>query len=92
MYQLSIPKPVRRQIDKLPGRYRQQVWKMIGALTTAPRPADAKPLREREGLYRIALDHYRIVYSIEDDILLIEVVKVGRKQGPKFYEEIVSSQ
>lgn len=88
VYQLSIPKPVRRQIEKLPGRYRQQVWRLLGSLTTDPRPADAKPLREREGLYRLVLDHYRIVYSIEDDILLIEVIKVGRKQGPEFYDEL----
>lgn len=88
LYQLKIPKPVRRQIEKLPGRYRQQVLRIIGALASNPRPAGAKPLREQEGLYRLALDQYRIVYSIEDDILVIEVIKVGRKQGPEFYEEI----
>jgi len=86
-YQLKIPKPVRRQIEKLPGRYRQQVWRIIGALASDPRPADAKPLREREGVYRLALDQYRIVYSIEDDILLIEVINVGRKQGPEFMKK-----
>lgn len=87
VYQLSIPKPVRRQIEKLPGRYRQQLWRLLASLLSDPRPAGAKPLREREGLYRLTLDQYRIVYSIEDDILLIEVIKVGRKQGPEFMKK-----
>lgn len=88
VYQLKIPKPVRRQIEKLPGRYRQQVWRLLGSLTSNPRPVGAKPLREREGFYRLTLDQYRIVYSIEDDILVIEVIKVGQKHGPEFYNKI----
>lgn len=87
-YRLSIAKPVRQTIDKLPGRYRQRVWRLIASLADDPRPPSAKQLREQEGIYRIALDAIRIVYSIEDDILLIEVVKVGRKHGPEFYEDL----
>ncbi|MCE7983852.1 MAG: type II toxin-antitoxin system RelE/ParE family toxin [Caldilinea sp. CFX5] len=88
MYQLRIPKPVRRRIDALPGRYRQRVWRLIQSLASNPRPAGAKQLREREQMYRIALDDYRIVYSIEDDLLIIEVVKVGSKAGPEFYQDV----
>jgi mRNA interferase RelE/StbE len=88
VYRLSIPKPVRRRIEALPGRYRQRVWRLIQSLATNPRPPSAKQLREREQMYRIALDDYRIVYSIEDDLLIIEVVKVGPKEGPEFYQDI----
>lgn len=88
VYRLSIPKPVIRRIEALPGRYRQRVWRLIQSLASNPRPAGAKLLREHESMYRIALDDYRIVYSIEDDLLLIEVVKVGQKEGPEFYEDI----
>ena len=85
-YQLSIPKPIRRAIDRLPGHYRQRVWGTIAALANDPRPFNAKPLREHEEIYCIRLDTIRIVYSIEDASLLIEVVKVVRKHGPEFYE------
>jgi mRNA-degrading endonuclease RelE of RelBE toxin-antitoxin system len=44
-------------------------------------------LREKEAIYRIALDQIRIVYSIEDEMLVVEVVKVGRKHGPEFYAD-----
>lgn len=88
MYQLRIPKPVRRQIEALPGRYRQRVWRQIQSLATEPRPATAKPLRTGENRYRIRLDDYRLVYRIEDDLLIVEVVKVGHKDGPEFYEDV----
>jgi mRNA interferase RelE/StbE len=88
VYQLEIPVRVRRQIDRLPGRYRQRVKEIIEQLVIDPRPSKAKLLREKEEIYRIAFDQYRIVYSIEDEILVIVVVKVGHKQGPEFYADV----
>ena len=31
---------------------------------------------------------YRIAYQIFDDTLVVSVLKVGRKRGPEFYEEL----
>lgn len=39
-------------------------------------------------MYRLRLDDYRIVWSIEDDILIVEVLKVGLKQGLNFYDDV----
>jgi mRNA interferase RelE/StbE len=86
-YRLEIPTDVRRQIDRLPGHYRQRVKEIIQRLAVNPRPDNAKLLREKEAIYRIALDQIRIVYSVEDEILVVEVVKVGRKHGPEFYAD-----
>jgi mRNA interferase RelE/StbE len=88
LYQLEIPTRVRRQIDRLPGHYRQCVKAIIQQLASNPRPSNAKLLREKAEIYRIALDQYRIVYSIENEVLVVEVVKVGRKYGPEFYADI----
>ena len=87
-YQLEIKKSVLGQIALLPGRYRQRVQRTIAALATNPRPHQAEPLRTFPDRYRIRLDEYRIVYRIEDDLLIVEVVKVGRKHGPEFYENL----
>jgi mRNA interferase RelE/StbE len=84
VYRLEIPKAVQRQINTLPGNYRQWIRRLIEGLTTNPRPRNAEPLRGAHGRYRITLDTYRV----EDDILLIEVLKVGAKHGPEFYEDI----
>ena len=88
MYRLEIPKPVQRQIDGLPGRYRQRAKRLLVLLVGDPRPPYAEPLRGEPSRYKIRLDHYRIAYRISDDILLIEVLKAGPKFGPEFYENI----
>lgn len=88
LYQLEIPKPVQKQIDALPGRYRQRVKRIIWDLRHTPRPPTAEPLRAFVDRYRIRVDDYRIVYHLHDDVLVIEVVKVGRKHGPEFYDSM----
>lgn len=87
-YQLSIPTTVRKQINNLPGHYRHRIQQVIAQLTITPRPTQAKLLRDSQNRYRIRLDDYRIVYRIEDDILLIEVLKVGQKEGADFYDDV----
>ena len=45
-------------------------------------------LRGRSERYKIPLGEYRIVYRVKDEFLLVLVLKVGKKHGPKFYLDI----
>lgn len=87
-YRLDVPKEVRRQVDALPGRYRQRFRRLINDLADNPRPAGARQLRTGENRYRIRVDDYRLVYRVFDDVLLVEVLKAGQKAGPEFYEDV----
>jgi len=44
-----------------------------------PRPPASRPLKGRDA-YRLRVGPFRIVYRIEDDVLLIVVVKVGHRR------------
>lgn len=88
LYRLDVPKEVRRQVDQLPGRYRQRFRQLISSLASNPRPSTARPLRTGEDRYRIRIDDYRLVYRIFDDLLLVTVLKAGHKDGPEFYEDV----
>lgn len=88
MYQLKIKKAALWQINALPGRYHQRLRMVIADLAKNPLPPETKLLRGKHNMYRIAIDLYRIVCTIEDDILLVEVIKVGLKAGPEFYEDV----
>ena len=81
-YQLSIKGIALRQINALAGNYRQRIRRLIAQLSQNPRPTNAKELRNFEGRYRVRVDNYCIVYRVKDDILLIEVLKVGEKRQP----------
>lgn len=51
----------------------------IALLAEDPRPPGAKVLQGRPG-YRVRVGRYRIIYTIDDGILLVVVVTLGQRQ------------
>lgn len=49
-------------------------------LADNPRPFGVKKLEGFDDFYRIKKGNHRIIYTIEDDILTIEVLKVGNRK------------
>ena len=89
-YQLSFRKGVLREIERLPGYLRQRVKQIIQRLVDNPRPKIAEALHnDLEGFYKIKLADWRIVYRIDDDFLVVTVVKIGKKEGPEFYKNLL---
>ena len=78
-YNIEIKKSAAKEIEHLPSKDRKKVLDKIGALAENPRPHDCKRLSAQER-YRIRCGDYRILYSIEDDILIVCVVKVAHRK------------
>ena len=60
----------------------QDVARLRGAialLAVDPRPPGAEALQGRPG-YRVRVGRYRIVYTIDDGVLLVVVVTLGQRQ------------
>ncbi len=84
-YRLKIPRAVQAEIERLPGNVRRRVRRTIAGLAFEPRPANASELEdELAGFWRIKLADYRIIYSIDDDVVTVEVIRVARRT-PKTY-------
>ena len=58
---------------------RQRIVERISALANDPRPQGSRKLSGL-GRYRLRQGPYRIVYAIEDDVLVVYVVKVGHRK------------
>jgi len=84
LYQITVTRSARKQLLQIPDKAKAAIQAAIGALATDPRPSGVKKLKGQEG-YRIRVGDYRILYSIFDNILLVEVVKVGQRGN--FYDE-----
>jgi len=85
-YRLRISREVRNAVDRLPGKIRQRVRRTIAELAYDPRPEAAKTLEEDlSGYFRIRVGEYRVIYTIEEDQVLVEVVRVARR-SPRTYE------
>ncbi len=69
----SNKKSAAKEIEKLPKTMMLRVLEKIKGLSSEPRPFGCKKLSGDEK-YRIRVGDYRILYSIEDELL---VVKAG---------------
>jgi mRNA-degrading endonuclease RelE of RelBE toxin-antitoxin system len=87
-YRLSFDRVLKKQVDELPGKLRQEARERIGALAREPRPAIAKELRGYPGIYRCWLSdaRYRLIWEVNDADLLVEIYYVGLKPD---YEELL---
>ncbi len=57
----------------------------VALLAENPRPVTCKKLQGADDLYRIRVADYRIVYSINDAILVIEIIRIGHRS--KIYQQ-----
>ena len=84
-YWLDIPSHVRRQIEDLPGDIRPRVKQTIAALRDNPRPKGCLALQdELRGYYRIRVNKYRIIYTIHEDVVTVELVRVARRDNQTY--------
>ena len=67
-------------VEKLPKSLQRRIIAKAEALAEDPRPPGVEKLKGEEGLYRVRVGDYRIVYRIEDKILRILVVRVGHRR------------
>ncbi len=82
-FELRITAAAAKELDALPRKKdRQAVVARILALADEPRPPGVVKLSGEEPLYRVRQGAYRIVYAIEDDRLVIIVIRiVDRKEA-----------
>ena len=50
---------------------------MITSLADEPRPADCKKLKGDDHLYRLRAGDWRILYAVEDAVLIVLVIEMA---------------
>lgn len=68
-----------RALEKLDPPIRRRIQGAIALLAEDPRPPAARKLQGRDGL-RVRVGDYRIVYIVQDDVLLVVVVTLGHRR------------
>ncbi len=79
MYQLEIKRSVVKEIRRLPSRVQQQVQAAIRHLVVDPRPDGCKKLKGADQ-YAIRVSEYRVLYEIDDDRLIVLVLRVRHRR------------
>jgi len=78
-FEILIKRSAAKEIEAISRKKdRQRIVRKIRQLAEDPRPPGCQKLSGRDR-YRIRQGPYRIVYSVEDDRLIVYVVKVGHR-------------
>ncbi|MDN5941889.1 MAG: type II toxin-antitoxin system RelE/ParE family toxin [Nitrospira sp.] len=75
-YSILLAPPAERQLKALAEPIQKRIVKRLKALRTNPRPQGVKKLAGEDDLYRIREGDYRIIYTIQDKELTVQVVKI----------------
>ena len=78
-YRVIIKKSVAKDLKGIPKKDAIRILSSIDSLADDPRPHGTKKLSGQER-YRLRQGNYRILYEIEDDRLIICVVRVGDRR------------
>lgn len=80
MYEVQIRRSAEKQLEALPIKMADRIAKVIDRLAEEPRPVGVKKLKGAQDLYRIRVADYRVIYTITEAILVVEVVKIGHRR------------
>lgn len=79
-YSVELRPSARRTLRDLLSRDAARIVHVIEGLSGNPRPPGAKKLVGLDHLFRVRVGDYRIVYQIQDDKLLVLVVRIGHRR------------
>jgi mRNA interferase RelE/StbE len=78
-YRIELRPAAARALRKLDPSVRPRIQGAIALLAQDPHPPASRALVGRPG-FRIRVGDYRIIYTVEDDILLVVVVALGHRR------------
>ena len=80
-YRVVIKPSASKEIDAVGQKKdRQRIVSRVQSLGQNPRPVGCEKLSGHLDRYRVREGNYRIVYSVDDQRLLVDVVKVGHRK------------
>jgi len=80
-YQVVFSKMAAKELRHLPNEEIRRVYAKSKELETDPRPSGCKKLvGEKEELWRIRVGDYRIIYTINDTISIVDIRPIGHRR------------
>jgi len=79
-YNVVVSKSAAKELSKLPATVNNRIIKAILKLSDDPRPQGSKKLKGGSENWRIRIGDYRVVYAIDDEVMIVDVRKVGLRQ------------
>lgn len=75
-YTIKLEKQAIKFISKQPPKQKQRI---LAAIYRLPYAGDIKLLQGQTNAYRMRVGSYRVIYTIDHQVLLVDVVEVGNR-------------
>ena len=79
-YRIEVKARAEKAIATIPNPHRRRIAKAIDGLAGQPRPAGCTKLVGADNAYRIRVGDYRIVYQIEDRVLIVWIIRIAHRK------------
>jgi mRNA interferase RelE/StbE len=78
-YKILFSKRAFKELESINEPHYTALKSSIENLKNNPKPIGSIKLKGREG-YRIRVGDYRVIYTITDEILLVEIIDIGHRR------------
>jgi mRNA interferase RelE/StbE len=79
-YRIEVTRDALRALAKLDKPVRRRVQVAIDGLGENPRPSGVIALQGLRGAYRLRVGNYRVIYTVDDNRLVVLVVELGHRR------------
>ncbi|HZF13500.1 MAG TPA: type II toxin-antitoxin system RelE/ParE family toxin [Thermoanaerobaculia bacterium] len=79
-YQISLARSASKELHALDRQIVHRILPKIEALATEPRPGGCRKLQGEENLWRIRIGDYRIIYSIDDRLRVVDIKSIRHRR------------
>jgi len=79
-YRVEFTPAAARDLKKLDRQTQKRLSSVIDGLSENPRPNGVKALQGDSSILRIRSGAYRILYRIEDRVLMIVIIRIGHRK------------
>ena len=80
VYKILFTSSARKGLKSVPKKDQRRILGVIEKLATNPRPEGVKVLQGVEGLLRLRVGNYRIVYQVKDEVLEVLIIRIGDRK------------
>lgn len=81
MYTIEWKRKAAKNLEKIPKEIASKIREKIAALVKDPRPPGCQKLEGYEDSYRIRQGDYRVVYTLEEDRLIVTIIDVAPRSS-----------
>ena len=80
-YSITFARSARKELETLNASLIQRIFPKIERLAKEPRPRGCRKLRGEKNLWRIRVGEYRVIYAINDDRKVVDIIAVRHRSA-----------